>query len=254
MTALHSIYLKRYSIRSMEHSAVGIFSPLWTYGVVFFLLLAVLAALVMSRVRSVGSKGRLLRYLGIFIALNLVLTELYLIFVQHTWSTQDSLPLHLCRISIPVLALALITKRQSLYEWSVLAGLPGGFYALLTPELTQGGALWMLWDYYFSHSILVIAPVLMSVYYKKVPRKSAVIRVFAYVNILSLVAFVVNAHLGSNYMYVSHKPLANNPLIIGEWPWYILVIEVVFVVHLLLLSVIFRHFPAKPNRTHNRSK
>jgi uncharacterized membrane protein YwaF len=57
-----------------------------------------------------------------------------------------------------------------------------------------------------------------------------------------------NFYVGGNYMYLAEPPQVNNPLVIGEWPYYVLWFEV-FLVPLLLflfylskirLSQIFR--------------
>jgi len=36
-------------------------------------------------------------------------------------------------------------------------------------------------------------------------------------------------------MYLKEKPLVNNPFLIGEWPFYILFLEIVMIIHVLLV-------------------
>ena len=50
-----------------------------------------------------------------------------------------------------------------------------------------------------------------------------------------LVGALANVLLDSNYMYLSEKPIANNPFILGEWPWYILGFQFVGILHFLIL-------------------
>jgi uncharacterized membrane protein YwaF len=40
-------------------------------------------------------------------------------------------------------------------------------------------------------------------------------------------------------MYLLAPPIVENPLIVGKWPWYILVFEGLAMVHFLLLYGIF---------------
>ena len=35
-------------------------------------------------------------------------------------------------------------------------------------------------------------------------------------------------------MYLAEKPLVNNPMVVGEWPWYILGFEILGLVHILI--------------------
>ncbi len=61
-----------------------------------------------------------------------------------------------------------------------------------------------------------------------------------------LVIAALNYILNSNYMFLCQKPLANNPLIIGEWPWYILGFEIAGIIHILLFYMGFRKLKPLP--------
>ncbi len=40
-------------------------------------------------------------------------------------------------------------------------------------------------------------------------------------------------------MYLCTKPIANNPLLIGEWPWYLLNIELTALLHFFIIYLPF---------------
>jgi uncharacterized membrane protein YwaF len=40
-------------------------------------------------------------------------------------------------------------------------------------------------------------------------------------------------------MFLCERPLVDNPLIIGKWPWYIISFEVAAIVHFLLIYAPF---------------
>ncbi|MFM1793486.1 MAG: hypothetical protein RLZZ252_1840, partial [Bacteroidota bacterium] len=67
-----------------------------------------------------------------------------------------------------------------------------------------------------------------------VPRKGSWKRVFFYTQIVLPVIGLVNWLIGANYMFLAQKPDAENPLIIGDWPYYIIGLEVVVIVHFYL--------------------
>ena len=50
---------------------------------------------------------------------------------------------------------------------------------------------------------------------------------------------MVDYLLGANYMYLALKPEVNNPFLIGEWPYYILGLEVATLLHAFLVYIPF---------------
>ena len=62
------------------------------------------------------------------------------------------------------------------------------------------------------------------------PSKYSVLTSFIIINVLLVFIMPLNFYLGSNYMYLAEPPQANNPLIIGVWPYYLLWFEVFIVV------------------------
>ena len=40
----------------------------------------------------------------------------------------------------------------------------------------------------------------------------------------------INFLIGSNYMYVNEPPQVDNPLVIGDWPYYIFLWEILLLI------------------------
>jgi hypothetical integral membrane protein (TIGR02206 family) len=61
-------------------------------------------------------------------------------------------------------------------------------------------------------------------------------RVFLWTNIYMIVVFFINLAIGSNYLFIAHKP--DFPTLIdmlAQWPWYIVQLELIaFTVCLIL--------------------
>ncbi len=178
--------------------------------------------------------------LGMIILAEVASSHVYLSTVLRTWNLVDSLPLHACRLSVIVSGITLLTKSQISYECSAYLGLPGGLNAILTPQLNQGIDPWMVFDFYFLHSMVIVVPILMTKFYSSVPRPHAVPYMFATANLAAMVVFPLNYVLDANYMYLMHKPIADNPFFVGTWPYYILGLEVIVLLHLLLMDLFFR--------------
>jgi hypothetical integral membrane protein (TIGR02206 family) len=226
----------------MEHQSISLLSDGWWVGVSASAGL-ILVTCVLFTTSGEARRSAQAHVLGGWIVLEFCLTQGYVLFVQGTWTLADSLPLHLCRIAFPVAGLCLLTRNQLLYEFSVYMGIPGGLVSILTPELTQGNAPWMLFDYYCGHALMVAVPLIMTLAFGMRPRKGSVMRMLIIVHLLAAIVFPLNLVLGSNYMYINEKPLAENPLLIGPWPWYLISLEVALILHFLLLDLLFRVRP-----------
>jgi uncharacterized membrane protein YwaF len=64
--------------------------------------------------------------------------------------------------------------------------------------------------------------------------------VFFYTQLVALFVGLVNYAVGANYMYLAEKPAVYNPFIIGNWPWYILGLEVAVLLHFYVIYILFR--------------
>ena len=77
-------------------------------------------------------------------------------------------------------------------------------------------------------------------------KESSWYKVFLLCQLLILFVGLANFMIGSNYMYLTEKPLVNNPMIIGEWPWYILGFEILGLIHILLFYYGYRQMRPLP--------
>ena len=65
-------------------------------------------------------------------------------------------------------------------------------------------------------------------------------RVLALGNIYMVIIFGVNMVLGSNYLFIAHKPETPSLIdVLGPWPWYILSLEAIAIVSCLILYAPF---------------
>ena len=63
------------------------------------------------------------------------------------------------------------------------------------------------------------------------------LKVVLYLNILLAIVMPLNFIIDSNYMYLAYVPDVGNPLIIGDWPYYILFWEIFLVILTYILYV-----------------
>ena len=227
----------------IEHKIIPPFSNEWYLYNLFTIFLIFLIIFVGRSISDVHKKQLTLIITGVFI-FEFIFMEVYHIYTG-VWSLQDSLPLHLCSIMWFLCIYLLITKKKWAFEMVLFIGMPGGIHSLLTPELTHGDSLLHKIDFFIGHGGLILVPFYAIFVMKMWPRKNAWWQSFLKLQLLVLIVGLFNYMLGSNYMYLTHTPIADNPLIpsnesfFGQWPYYILIFELAVLGHAILINISF---------------
>ena len=215
------------------HEIIDPLSPLWWKGIVSCFIVISLVLLFFNRASSEWKLGftKLLSYSFILV----YLTTHIVAIVAKEWNIQDYIPLHLCRISFFICIIVLLTKKQWMYEWVLLLAMSSGFHSILTPELTMGISNWYLFDYYFVHGGLMLVPLYLTLGLSMRPRVGSWWKTFLRIQIAVVIVFSFNFIFDANYMYLSAKPLVDNPLLIGDWPFYIFFLELFVLLHIVVI-------------------
>ena len=153
------------------------------------------------------------------------------------WNTATDLPLHLCGISGIICAvLPFLKRKQALFDFVFYTGIIGGVMSMLTPQMNSyDGSQFVYIEYYVRHSIILVMPIYLLQNYGMELSKKSMVKTFINLNILLAIIMPFNFYVGGNYMYLAEPPQVKNPLVIGEWPYYVLWFEVFMVLLLLLL-------------------
>ena len=67
--------------------------------------------------------------------------------------------------------------------------------------------------------------------YTFIPLLLLIIQAFLFTNCIIIFVGIINYFLNSNYMFLCSPPNVNNPFLIGEWPYYLLVLECIFFIY-----------------------
>jgi hypothetical integral membrane protein (TIGR02206 family) len=158
-----------------------------------------------------------------------------------TWSIQEHLPLHACSILIWLSGFMLYFKNYRIYEFIYFIGIAGALQALLTPNIgIYGYPHFRFFQTYISHGLLVTSAVYMTTVEGMRPTWKSLLRVMIITNLYMGVVFGINQLIGSNYLYVAHKPPGPTLLdALPAWPWYLLYMEALGLVMFLLLYLPF---------------
>ncbi len=157
------------------------------------------------------------------------------------WTVQTMLPLHLCSVLVFVSAIMLVTKSYSIYEFAYFLGIGGAIQALLTPDAgIYGFPHFRFFQAIISHGAIVTSAVYMTLVEDFRPYWKSLWHILLWGNAYMIVIFLVNQLIGSNYLFIAHKPETASLIdLLGPWPWYILSLEGIAVVMCLILYIPF---------------
>jgi hypothetical integral membrane protein (TIGR02206 family) len=163
--------------------------------------------------------------------------------LQGSYELDFDLPLHLTDAATMVAAVALWTLRPLLFELTYFWGLTASLQATLTPGLGADDRFpsFFYWQYFVTHSGVVLAAVLLAFGVGLTAKPGAVRRVFLATAAWAAVAALGNALTGGNYMFLTERPETASLLdYMGRWPWYILGAGLLVVAMFAVLDLPFR--------------
>ena len=216
----------------------------WWIGIIISLIISFI--IIQIGIRIPPDKRKILMIsIGIMLILIELVQQAYL---KHLgiWNAKSSLPIHLCGISGILAGIIMIRQNYSGFEFLALIGSPGALHAILTPQLNHGSIPFLIFKYYVSHAGIILVPLFFAIVLGYRIKESSWYKVFLLCQLLILFVGLANFVIGSNYMYLTEKPLVNNPMIIGEWPWYILGFEFLGLIHILLFYYGYRQMRPLP--------
>lgn len=157
------------------------------------------------------------------------------------WTIQTMLPLHVCSVFVYLGAYMLVKENYQIYEFAYFMGIGGAMQAILTPDLgIYGFPHFRFYQTFISHGLIVSAPIYMTIVEGMRPTWKSFKRVFIGINIYMIFVGIINALIGSNYMFIAHKPETASLIdVLGPWPWYILALEAIGFVLFFLLYLPF---------------
>lgn len=199
-------------------------------------------AWILSRV-AVGSAS-LQQAIRLSLGWLLIASEIawaYLNWYVEGWVFPERMPLQLCDFSILSTALAALTLRQRIFEFSYYAGIAGAGMAILTPDLYGPIASFRNVNFFIAHCGIVVTILFLIWTGLARPRPGSVWRTLIALNLLGLCVGVYDWVFKTNYMYLREKPVNGSVMdFFGPWPVYLIALEGVALLLFSLLWVPFR--------------
>jgi hypothetical integral membrane protein (TIGR02206 family) len=151
------------------------------------------------------------------------------------------LPLELCDAALVLAVVTLVVPRRAAAEVVYFWAVSGTLLAMLTPDLAWNFPRWEFVVFFGLHGLVFVAAIVLVFGLGLRPRPGAPFRVFGITAGWASLVGLVNLALGTNYMYLRHKPVVPTLLDwMGPWPVYIGVGAAVALGLFLLLALPFR--------------
>ena len=184
-------------------------------------------------------KLKIVKILSLFMII-MTITDHSRVLMNGLWNISDNLPLHMCGLTNLIACSVLFTKlNKRVFEFFYFAGIIGGIQAFLTPQINNfDGSNFEYISYYTSHAGIILIPIYLLTNLKYSLTKLSWFRVWVYLNIIIAFIIPLNFQIDSNYMYLASPPNVDNPLLIGDWPYYIFFWEIIVILFTYALYVI----------------
>lgn len=206
-------------------------------------LTVVLAATLVVALRRWGTQPPLLRGSLLVLAWALLLSFPAKIWAFSTLEgplLENALPMHLCNWAAVLGFLAIVFRRQIFCELLYFWGLAGTLQAVITPNVPVGFPHPVFIVFFIIHGGVVIAAVAVVFGLRRYPRPGGALRALAWAQLYLLVAGLTNVIAGTNYGFLRAKPETASMLdYFGDWPYYILMLELAALIFFSLLALPF---------------
>jgi len=224
----------------IRHEVMEPFSREWFTCISVVMLVISLIMLLPRYFQWARSKSYALG-IAILMLSNLIIENGYAISLG-LWNMKQNLPLHLCGLSGIMGIILMFRFNNAMAQVFYYFGMTGSVHSLLTPEFDLGMQGYFYYGYFISHGGLLMICLYMIFHLDFEPAKGSWLKTFAIIQVFVLVIGIFNFLTGSNYMYLSEPPVVDNPLIMGPWPWYILVFEALALIHFFAFYKLYRVF------------
>ena len=184
-------------------------------------------------------------YIAYFISATVLIWTIYKLSSDHFDITHD-LPFQLCYFLALVMPLFTRSRKQLIYDVLLFWVFAGTFQAVLTPEMKNGFPHIHFIYYWIVHCGLIIMMFYATFVYKMRPKLKSTFISFIAIQGYFIFVLIINKFTGANYFYLNAKPNAPSVLdYLGEWPYYILMIELLLIPYFLIIYFPFYLTKAK---------
>ena len=222
-----------------QNYIIEFMSDEWIRNTLISICLILLILFLSNNFFNKDQKLKIVKILSLFMII-MTITDHSRNIMNGLWNVSDNLPLHMCGLTNLIACSVIFTKlNKRVFEFFYFAGIIGGIQAFLTPQINNfDGSTFEYISYHTSHAGIILIPIFLLTNLNYSITKLSWFRVWVYLNIIIAFIIPLNFQIDSNYMYLASPPNVDNPLLIGDWPYYIFFWEIIVILFTYTLYVV----------------
>lgn len=219
----------RVNIGSLEH----------VLPVLFSVIIATYIIALAKRKWKPKRQWFVLHTMACLISLTVLVFHLYKMALGNYAITTD-LPLYLCSLLGLIIPVFTYYRKYWMYEILLFWIIGGTLQAVLTPDIPLGFPSFDYFRYWVVHLGLLTVIFYATFVFNFRPKLKSVFKSFFSLQVYVLIMVFINKLLNANYFYLNEKPKSASLLdYFGEWPLYIIVVQLIIIPLFLLIYLPF---------------
>ena len=160
--------------------------------------------------------------------------------VYGAYDYRTDLPLYLCSLLGILIPIYTYYRNYWMFEILVFWIIAGTLQGVITPDIAEGAPSLDYFRYWIVHLGLLVVIFYSIFVFQLKPQFKSVFKSFFALQVYVVVMIGVNYLLDANYFYLNRKPESASVLdYFGEWPYYILVCQLIIIPLFLMIYVPF---------------
>ena len=226
---LLSISLNSVTIGSLQH----------LFPIIFAVCFAIYLIKYSNKNLNTFQKQKAIHCLGWIISITVITFHVYrMCFDNYNFKTD--LPLYLCSLMALLIPVFTYYRKFWMFEILLFWIIGGTLQGIITPDITQGFPSFDYFRYWIAHLGLLIIIFYFIFVFKMKPKFKSVFKSFLALQVYVGLMMILNYLLDANYFYLNEKPKSASLLdYFGEWPYYILVGQLILIPLFLFIYLPF---------------
>ena len=204
------------------------------------------------KIKDIKQKQYISYCIIIFALLEEILDYTNRIFLDEAYvvSLQRDLPLHFCQFGFyfSLIGIYIVANNktinpkveQFLFDCAYVLGLAGALQAMIAVDLTGINNRIGIYALNWQHSLIILNVLWLVFAYKKRFAVRGIFNAFIFINVVIWPVGLINYFLGANYMFVCQPPNVDSSFFIGEWPYYLFWLELIYFIYIVILYLPFK--------------
>jgi hypothetical integral membrane protein (TIGR02206 family) len=160
--------------------------------------------------------------------------------VYDTYDYRTDLPLYLCSLLGILIPIYTYYRNYWMFEILVFWIIAGTLQGVITPDIAEGLPSLDYFRYWIVHLGLLLVIFYSIFVFQLKPQLKSVFKSFFALQVYVVLMMGVNYLLDANYFYLNRKPESTSVLdYFGEWPYYIVVCQLIIIPLFLIIYVPF---------------